>query len=167
MYTHLADKTKHINKLLSSHLSPRSQSNLIDSANFHYSNSQAKLTIEHHSDPPPHLNSSSRTLLVKKDGKSYLKNPTNGYISRFPNGFFGCLSCGASSHQFKECKDNRVNAVRRLYWQELWARVPQTRKRVSFPFNPGVATNSMTFTAPDCHITLVLNHKPQAQPAYL
>ena len=84
MYTHLADKTKHINKLLSSHLSPRSQSNLIDSANFHYSNSQAKLTIEHHSDPPPHLNSSSRTLLVKKDGKSYLKTLLMDTLVGFP-----------------------------------------------------------------------------------
>ena len=110
---------KRIKKLLSSHLSPRSQSNLIDSTNFYYSNYQAKLTIEHHSDPPPHLNSSSRTLVVKKDGKSYPKNHINEYISRFPNGFFGCLICGASSHQLKECKDNRVNTIRRLYWQEL------------------------------------------------
>ena len=148
MYKNLADETKRIAKLLSSHLSPRLHSNLIDSANFHYSNSQAELTIQQHSEPPSILDSSSRPLVVKRDGKSYPNNPTNEYISRYPDGFFGCLGRGASSHQFKECKDNKVNAVRRLYWQELWARVPQTRKRVSFPFNPGVATNSMTFTAP-------------------
>ena len=147
MYKNLADETKRIAKLLSSHLSPRLHSNLIDSANFHYSNSQAELTIQQHSEPPSILDSSSRPLVVKRDGKSYPNNPTNEYISRYPDGFFGCLGRGASSHQFKECKDNRVNTVRSLYWQELWDRVPKTRKRSSPPFNPGVSTNSATFTA--------------------
>ena len=46
MYKNLADETKRNKKLLPFHLSPRSQSNLIDFTNFHYSNSQVELTIE-------------------------------------------------------------------------------------------------------------------------
>ena len=46
MYKNLADETKRIKKILSFHLYPCSQSDLIDSTNFHYSNSQVELTIE-------------------------------------------------------------------------------------------------------------------------
>ena len=141
------DETNRIEKLLISYLSPRSQSTLIDSENCHYSYSQAELTIEQHSNPIPNVDSSSKPLVVKEDGQSYQKMLTNGYISRYPNRFFGCLSCGASSHQFKECKDNRVNTARSLYWQELWDHAPKTRKRISPPFNPKPFTNTVTITA--------------------
>ena len=89
---------KRIKKHLLSHLYPHSQSNLIDSINFYYSNSPAELTIEHHSNPLPSLDSSSKPLVVKKDGQSYPQNPTNEYISRYPSNFFGCLGCGAVDH---------------------------------------------------------------------
>ena len=95
-----------------------------------------ELTIAKHSDPVPSVDSSSKPLVVKKDGQSYPRNPTNGYISRYPSNFFGCLGCGAVDHLFKECQHNRVSTVRSLYWQELWAHVPKTRKKISHPFDP-------------------------------
>ena len=116
VYQQFADETKRIEKILSSHHFPRSHSNLIDFTKFNYSNSQVELTIEQHREPPSNLNSSSTHLVVKEDGKSYPKNPTNGYITRYPNGFFACLGCGVSSCQYTECKYNRVNIVRTLYW---------------------------------------------------
>ena len=107
---------KRIKKHLLSHLYPHSQSNLIDSINFYYSNSPAELTIEHHSNPLPSLDSSSKPLVVKEDEKTYHKTPTNGYISRYPNVFFGCLGYGSSNHLFRECKENKNPTVRCLYW---------------------------------------------------
>ena len=63
---------------------------------------------------------------MKQDGKSYPRNPTNGYYSKYPDGFFGCLGCGSGKHLFREYKDQRDRAVRSVYWQELWAHVPKT-----------------------------------------
>ena len=114
-HKNLADESKRIKKILSSHLSPRSYATLIGSGNCHYSNSEAELTIAKHSDPVPSVNSSSKPLVVKKDGQSYPQNSTNGYISRYPSNFFGCLGCGAVDHLFKECQHNRFSIVRSLY----------------------------------------------------
>ena len=74
--------------------------------------------------------------MVKKDGQSSPRNPTNGYISRYPSNVFGYLGCGAINHLFEECKNNRVPTVRSFYWQELWVHVTKTRKRISPPFDP-------------------------------
>ena len=111
-HKNLADESKRIKKLLSTHLPPRSHSTLVSSENYHYSNSQAELTIAKHSDPVPSVYSSSKPLVVKKDGQNYPQNPTNGYISRYPFNFFGFLSCCAVEHIFKECQHNRVSTVR-------------------------------------------------------
>ena len=46
-----------------------------------------------------------------------------------PDGFFGCLGCGSGTHIFREYTDQRDRAVRTVYWQELWAHVPKTRKK--------------------------------------
>ena len=70
-HKNLADESKRIEKILSSHLFPRSHSTLVYSGNYHYSNSQAELTIEKHSDPVPTVDLSSKPLVVKKDGQSY------------------------------------------------------------------------------------------------
>ena len=116
VHKNLADESKRIKQILSSHLLPRLQSTLIDSTNYHYSHAQAEETIVQHCNLTSNVDSSSKPLVVKEDGQSYPKNSTNGYISRYPNGVFGNLDCGASRHQFTECKDNRVNTVRSLYW---------------------------------------------------
>ena len=67
-HKNLADESKKIKKLLSSHLSPRSHSTLVGSEIYHYSNSQAELIIAKHSDPVPSVDLSSKPLVVKKDG---------------------------------------------------------------------------------------------------
>ena len=64
----LANESKRIKKLLLSHLYPRSHSTLIGSGNYHYSNYQVKHTIAKHSDPVLSVYSSSKPLVVKKDG---------------------------------------------------------------------------------------------------
>ena len=67
---------------------------------------QAESTIRFHTDtstqPKP-----SRPLVIEKDGKSYPINPTTNYISRFPDGFLGCLGCGSVAHLFRECPEKK------------------------------------------------------------
>ena len=41
--------------------------------------------------------------MVKKDEQIYTSNPTNGYVSRWRGGFFGCLGCGSDNHRFASC----------------------------------------------------------------
>ena len=54
--------------------------------------------------------------MVKEDGKSYSKNPSNGYIIKYPDGFFGYLGCGSNSHMFKDYKESRIPNIRSIYW---------------------------------------------------
>ena len=62
----------------------------------HHSGSSAEQTIVAHSNPAAKAN--ERPLVIKKDGKSYPRNPTNDYVSRWPDGFFGCLGCGSDTY---------------------------------------------------------------------
>ena len=60
------------------------------------SNSLAEQSLE--------ANDTTRTdkpLLAGNDGKVYHKNPSNGYISRFPDDFNGCLGCGSTEHRYR------------------------------------------------------------------
>ena len=41
-----------------------------------------------------------KPLVIKDDEKQYPKNPENGYVSRLPTAFRGCLCCGQVRHQF-------------------------------------------------------------------
>ena len=67
-------------------------------------------------------------MVVKQDGESCLQNPSNGYVSKYLDDFFGCLGYGSSMHRFRQCKDHSDPVVRKVYWQELWAHVPHTQK---------------------------------------
>ena len=58
-------------------------------------------TPDTHTQPRP-----SRPLVIGKDGKSYPTNPTTNYISRFADGFRGCLGCGSVSHLFVNAPRN-------------------------------------------------------------
>ena len=89
-------------KNLSSHLNPRSYShpNHIHS---HFYNSQAETTITQHSNPSPSLDL-SKPLVVKGDGKIYPRNPTNSYVSKYTDGFFGYLGYGSDSLSFANAK---------------------------------------------------------------
>ena len=70
-------------------------------------------------------------MVKKADGQQYPKNPDNGYVSRHPTTFRGCLGCGQLGHLFKACLQNKNLEVRANYWQELWCHIPATRKKNS------------------------------------
>ena len=94
------DESRRIKKLLSSHSRPRLHSHInhVHSAFF---DSQTETIITQHSNTFPSLDF-SKSLVVKGDGKHYPRNPTNGYVSKFPDGFFGCLVCEFDSHIYCE-----------------------------------------------------------------
>ena len=67
----------------------------------HHSSSSAEQTIVTHSNPEAMVN--DRPLALKKDCFSYPQNSTNDYISRWRDGFRGCLACGSKTHRFASC----------------------------------------------------------------
>ena len=103
------DKSKRIKILLSFHLNYRSYSNL-NHVYSNFSNSEVKTTITQYSTLSPSLDL-SKPLVVKGDGKSYSRNHTNGYVSKFPEGFFYYLGCGSNLHIFRDYKNHQVPAV--------------------------------------------------------
>ena len=72
-----------------------------------------------------------RSLETKKVGKHYPRNPTNGYVSRWPDGFYDCLGCGSDNHRFAMCPQRTNKDFRQSFWQELWAHFPTTRTKKS------------------------------------
>ena len=130
VHTTLADKSKR-NEKKYSHFNCRSHFNP-NYVHFQFCNSQAETTITQHSNNSPFF-VLTKPLVVKGDGKIYPRNPTNGYVSKVSDGLFGCLGCGSSLNIFQECKNLRVPAVCRIYWQELWTHVPKTLYK-SIPF---------------------------------
>ena len=60
-----------------------------------------------------------RLLVVKKDGHNYPSNPTNSYVSRWRDGFFGCLRCGSDNHRFASCSKKHDSDSKSFFWQEL------------------------------------------------
>ena len=63
----------------------------------HYSASSSEQTIVKHSSSD---SISTIKSLVKKMTEKISKNPTNGYISKETDGFYGYLACGSTTHQF-------------------------------------------------------------------
>ena len=78
-FNKLSDENSHIRRIMSTIITDyvSSQHNLL--AQSHRSRSSAEQTIVTHSDPAAKVN--DWLLVIKKDGKSYPTNPTNGYIS--------------------------------------------------------------------------------------
>ena len=70
--------------------------------------SQVESTIHSHIPPSTHTQT-LRSLVKGTDGKLYPKNPINNYVSRFVDGFSGCLGCGLVFHSFRVCpvKDSK------------------------------------------------------------
>ena len=99
-------------------------------ANCHYqNNSLAEQTLAAHFTPRP-----DRPLVKGSDGKMYPLNPSNGYISRFAEDFTGYIGCGSPTHQFRGCPQSTDKDLREIFWRELWAHIPTTRKKPSPPF---------------------------------
>ena len=69
--------------------------------------------ITQHSNISPSIDL-SKYLVVKGYGKSYPRNPTNGYVSTFPDSVFGCLGIDLICISF-EIEDHRVSVVRNVY----------------------------------------------------
>ena len=68
VHKNLVDETKHISKLLSSHLHFRSHFNFYyDFTHSYFSNSQAEITIEQYTSTPPHTHTHTTTtrLIIK------------------------------------------------------------------------------------------------------
>ena len=102
--------------------------NLIQS---HHYGSSTEQTIVAHSNPDAKVN--ERLLVVKKYEHSYPSNSTNGYVSCWRDGFFGCLGCGSDEHRFASYSKKNDPDSRRLFWQKLWVYIPSTRKKASEP----------------------------------
>ena len=142
----LADESTRIKKLLSSYLNSCSYSypNHIHSL---FSNYQAETTITQYSNTSPSLDL-TKLLVVKEGGKSYLRNHTNGYVSKFTDGFFGCLGCESNSYIFREWKDQRDSVVYNVYWQEFYAHILRRGEKLTTSFTLEVSANSTTFAPP-------------------
>ena len=122
-------------------------------ANCYYqNNSLAEETLEAHSTPRL-----DKPLVKGTDGNIYPKNPSNGYISRFPDDFTGCLGCGSTEHRFRRCPRCNEKDLRELFWQELWAHIPTTRKKPSPPF----ATTNRFISSPSLLPNLPLPPSPR------
>ena len=61
--------------------------------------SEAESTIRSHTDTSTQSRP-ARPLVIGKDGNTYPMNPTNNYISRFADGFRGCIGSGSVAHLF-------------------------------------------------------------------
>ena len=98
-----------------------------------------------------YTNRTDKPLLASTDGKIHPKNPSNGYISRFPDEVTGCLGCGSTEHRFRGCPRSNEKGLKELFWYELWTHIPTTRKKPSPPFatsNRFIPPNSILFHPP-------------------
>ena len=142
----LSEDNRHIRQIITSFNNGRnsSQDFLVDSHHTssnaehyiqiidpHHSSSTTKQIIQRYSASTtlPTL----RPLVTKVDGLNYPKNPCNGYVSKLPDNFSGCLACDSTNHRFSffPKKDNVDD--NKLFWQELSAHIPSTRKRKNDP----------------------------------
>ena len=100
-YKTLMDANCRIRKIMATFFHSRNSNanSLITDADCHFQKSLAKWTIRRHSHPGIHHE--DRPLVTDKDGKLYLQNPTNQYVSQFVDEFDGCLECGSTQHLFK------------------------------------------------------------------
>ena len=83
-------------------------------------------------------------MVGKKDDHSYPSNPTNGYVSRWRDGFFGCLGCGSDNHRFTSYSKKNDSDSKHFFWQELLAHVPSTIKRASEHIRPSLLQSNPT-----------------------
>ena len=103
-----------------------------------------------------------KLLFIKKEGFSYPKNPTNGYISRWRDDFRGYLACGSDIHRFASCPSRNDLKNKSLFWQELWTHVPITRKRNSETIHQSLLDTDLVYSS---NVDATTNFK-QTNPAH-
>ena len=78
--------------------------------------SEAESTIRSHTDTSAQSRP-SRPLVIGKDGNSYPMNPTTNCISRFADGFRGCLGCGSVSYLFRVCPEKQNKTMKYIFFK--------------------------------------------------
>ena len=78
---------------------------------YYQNNSLAEQTLDAHSTPRP-----DKPLVKGTDGNMYPKNPSNGYIRRFPDDYTGCLGCESTEHRFRGFPHSNEKNLRELFW---------------------------------------------------
>jgi hypothetical protein len=73
-------------------------------------------------------------------------DPYTGYISPHSRDFRGCLGCGDSTHQYKDCKLNRTEPTHSLFTKNFLARYPDKRK---YPPRPEEVTTLVAIPPPN------------------
>ena len=84
-YTKLVDESRRIRRIILTMNTDRVHNNTLVQS--HYSSSSAEQNIVAHSNSEAKVN--ERPLVNKKDEHSSPSNPTNGYVSRWQDGFLG------------------------------------------------------------------------------
>ena len=101
-------------------------------AYLHYSGSNTEQTMNRYSASNDTL-PSSEPLVTKPDGLTYPNNPCIGFVSKWPDGFNGCLACSSTKHRFTSCSKKDNVEDKKLFWQKFWAHIPSTRERKCDP----------------------------------
>ena len=107
--------------------------------------SQTESSIRSHNPTTPHSRP-SRPLMKGNNGKFYPKNSITNYISRFADGFSGCLGCGSESHKFRECPQKNSSEMKNNFFLDLNAHVPSTRNEEAAPITH--SQNNSHYTNP-------------------
>ena len=87
-------------------------------------------------------------FISHEDGKMYAKNSTDGYISKWPDGFNGYLAYSSTTHHFANYPNKNDTNHKSLFWQEIWAHIFFTKRRKSDLISKAifqVSTRSFTF----------------------
>ena len=77
-------------------------------------------------------NTNVTTKRSEVTGKDHPFDAEYNFLSRFPLGFNGCFICGATNHFNRmDCpKGIKTREERRIFFNEMWAHKPHTKKRL-------------------------------------
>lgn len=118
----LQDKSKQMKKSMTTFVTIHgsSSNNLQTDTNCLYSNYLAEQTLRGNSDTTTR---EDIPLVAGIDGKIYPQNPSNKYISRFPDEFTGFLGCGYPYHYFKSYPRKGAKYLKIFFDKNLWLRL--------------------------------------------
>ena len=88
----------------------------------------------------------SHAPLTADQDPNVIIDPYTGYVSPHPRDFHGCLGCGDSIHQYKDCPMNKTEPTHTLFTLNFLARYPERRR---YPPRSSEITALVTIPAPD------------------